>query len=450
MGDERGRLQMHVDAWRAYAIEHGTVEPDLQVLEHRLRGDAAQLEGYGLAADEAFIVALKRIAADDPASRAFARAHCGEMLAVLDAEVASEPSRATHVEFRVMLACAFGAALAIKVPSLLGYDLDVDAGFYARNLSLLVLPFLAAYFIWKRKLALKTVAALGGVAAGAALVVNTYPFAEGGSTEVLTALHLPVALWLAAGVAHAGGDWKSHQRRMEYVRFTGEWLVNYALIGLGGGLLLALTAGVFGAVGLDIEPFFEAWIVSAAAGAAVVATWLAETRGNLVAGMAPMLARVFTPLFAAMLVALLGAVMLSGGVIDAERDVLILFDLLLVVVLALLLYGVSAHKRDLEPGAFDWIQLVLVVAALLVDVFALANISARLAEYGPSANRAAGLGLNLVLLVNLARSASMQWGFIQSKQGFERVERWQTRYLPVCALWAISVAAVFPLLFGFA
>ena len=40
---------------------------------------------------------------------------------------------------------------------LFGIDLDEDAGFYARNLSLLVLPLLTDYFAWKRRLAARTI-----------------------------------------------------------------------------------------------------------------------------------------------------------------------------------------------------------------------------------------------------------------------------------------------------
>ena len=148
-----------------------------------------------------------------------------------------------------------------------------------------------------------------------------------------------------------------------------------------------------------------------AMGAVIVAAWLVETRRNLVGGMAPMLARVFTPLFALMLVALLVGVLWTRGIIDVEREVLILLDLLLVLVLALLLYAISARDPLAEPGVFDWIQLALVVCALAVDVFALLNIVSRLAEYGFSANRTAAIGLNLILLVNLAWSAVLQTGF---------------------------------------
>ena len=362
------------------------------------------------------------------------------------------PARGATAEFWVMLGCAVAAAIAIKAPLLFGFEFDGDGGsLYARNLSLFVLPFLAVYFIWKNGLSKRGIVGLAATFVAAAVFANAYPFAAGGSTEILTAIHLPIALWFAVGVAYVGGEWLPDARRMEFVRFTGEWLINYALIALGGGVLVAMTVGVFEAIGLDAEPFMTEWVLPCGAmGAVIVAAWLVGTRRNLVGGMAPMLARVFTPLFALMLVALLVGVVWTRGFIDIEREVLILFDLLLVVVLALLLYGISARDPRTEPGPFDWIQLVLVACALAVDLFALVNIAARLTEYGFSANRTAAIGLNLILLVNLAWSAFLQAGFLGSRRSFEHVERWQMRYLPVYAVWAAIVVVAFPPLFGFA
>jgi len=351
-----------------------------------------------------------------------------------------------------MFACAAAAAIAIKVPFFFGLEFDGDGGsLYARNLSLFVLPFLAIYFIWKNGLSRRGILGLSAVFVAAAVFANVYPFTPEGSTEILTAIHLPIVLWLAVGVAYVGGDWLPAARRMEYVRFTGEWLITYALIALGGGVLVAISVGVFEAIGLDLEPLITEWVLPCGAmGAVVVAAWLVGTRRNLVGGLAPMLARVFTPLFALMLVALLVGVVWTRGVIDVEREVLILFDVLLVVVLALLLYAFSARDPLSKPEIFDWIQLVLVVCALAVDVFALVNIAVRLSEYGFSANKTAAIGLNLILLVNLTWSAFLQTGFLRSRSSLEPVERWQMRYLPVYAIWAAIVVVAFPPLFGFA
>jgi hypothetical protein len=161
------------------------------------------------------------------------------------------------------------------------------------------------------------------------------------------------------------------------------------------------------------------------------------------------LTRLFTPLFAAVLVTFLGTLLVTGRGIDIERELLIVFDLLLVVVLGLLLYSVSARDPLARPGPFDVVQVVLVVSALLADAVALWAIAARITELGFTPNRVAALGMNLILLVNLTWSAVLYVRFLRGQGTFAALERWQTRYLPVYAAWAALVVVVFPLVFAF-
>jgi len=139
----------------------------------------------------------------------------------------------------------------------------------------------------------------------------------------------------------------------------------------------------------------------------------------------------------------------TGNAIDVGREVLIGFDLLLVLVLALLLYSISARDPQAPPGLFDRLQLGLVLCALLVDVLALWAIAARIAEFGFSPNKVAALGENLILLVNLGWSAVLYLRFLGGRAAFAPLERWQTGYLPVYAVWAGVVVALFPVLFKF-
>jgi hypothetical protein len=139
----------------------------------------------------------------------------------------------------------------------------------------------------------------------------------------------------------------------------------------------------------------------------------------------------------------------TGSAIEVEREVLIGFDLLLVLVLGLLLYSVSARDPQAPPTAFDTLQLVLVLCALLVDALALWAIAARISEFGFSPNKVAALGENLILLANLGGSAVLYARFLAGRGAFVSLERWQTAYLPVYAIWAWVVVAVFPPLFGY-
>jgi hypothetical protein len=237
---------------------------------------------------------------------------------------------------------------------------------------------------------------------------------------------------------------------MDFIRFSGELFIYYVLIALGGGVFMGFMAMIFEAIGIDVEPFFEAFVLSGVAGAVIVASWLVEAKQSVIENMAPVLARLFTPLFAALLITFLGTLLWTGRGVDIERDILIAFDLLLVVVLGLLLYSVSARDPRSPPGAFDVLQVVLVVSALLVDAVALWAIAARITEFGFSPNRVAALGENVILLVNLLWSGVLYIRFLTGRGSFTNVERWQTDYLPVYAAWAAVVVIVFPLAFGYA
>ncbi len=448
-------LERQIAEWRAYVRRRRELHrTDAEELEDHLRSRITELTGAGLRADEAFLIAVKRMGSLDELSREFAREHSERLWKqlVLPGEPDAPAAARSRRELLVMVLCAAAAALAIKVPGLFGLDpAGDDTGFYPRNLSLFALPALAAYFAWQRRVGPRVVAVLAGLFALGAVAANAYPLATDSQSLVLTAIHLPIALWLVVGVAYAGGEWRSSRRRMDFVRFSGEWLIYFVLIGLGGGALMALTMGTFAAIGLDAEGFVQSWLLPCGAMAAVVVSaWLVEAKQSVVENMAPVLTRVFTPLFAATLLAFLGAMVWTANGIDVERDALILFDLLLVVVLGLLLYAISARDLDAPAGLFDRLQLALVVSALVIDVLVLLAITGRITEWGFSPNKTAALGENVILLANLAWSTWLFLGFVRGRMPFTRLERWQTRYLVVYAVWAWTVVLAFPPVFGFA
>lgn len=448
MMEQHAELEAQIDRWRGYVQRSQAISPaDVDELEDHLREQIADRQATGLDDDEAFLVAIKRLGNLDAVSREFAREHSERLWKqlVLVPE-ASDGDTPPWRELAVVLALAVGAGVAVKA----GFALFGDSTALTRNLGLLIFPFLAGYFVWKRRLTSQVAAMLLIQFAALAVVLNAYPFTPGGSTEVLAALHAPVILWLLAGVAYVGGRWTSDKRRMDFVRFTGELAIYYTLIALGGAVLIALTLATLQVVGVDFEPVLEDWILPfAVPGALVVATWLVEAKQQVVENIAPVLTRIFTPLTVAMLLVLLAVIATAGGFVDIDRNLLILMDAILVLVLCLLLYSISARDSLAPPGLFDALQLVLVVAALAVDAAMLTAMLTRIAEFGSSPNKIAALGLNLLLLVHLLRAAWLAVGFLRGRRSFASLERWQTRYLPVYGVWAAVVVVIFPPVFGF-
>ncbi len=353
-------------------------------------------------------------------------------------------------EVIIVFGLAIAAAVLIKLPALFGIDLDQNEEFYARNMSLFVLPLLTLYFVWKRQSNTRTIIWFVLGFALAMLFANIYPFSPESDTGVLLALHLPIALWLVVGIAFAGGQWNLGRERMNFIRFSGELFIYYVLIALGGGVLMGFMALIFQTIEIDIEPIFESWILPCGAmGAVIVASWLVEIKQGIAESLAPMLARLFSPLFTIVLITFLATLLWTGRAIEIERDVLIAFDMLLVLVLALLLYSISARDPESSPGIFDWVQVVLIISTLLADLIALWAIGGRINEFGFTPNRVVALGMNLILLVNLVWSANLYIQFLRGRESFSKLEKWQTDYLPVYAVWAAIVVIIIPPLFGY-
>ncbi|MFC4496624.1 permease prefix domain 1-containing protein [Streptomyces ovatisporus] len=452
--DGQDELEAQFAQWRSYVERRPELrKSDAEELEDHLRGSVDELIAVGLRADEAFLVAVKRMGGLDDLSREFAREHSERLWKQLvltgetDGTGADTRSRR---DLLAMVVCAAGAAISVKVPELFGMSFEHDGAFYGRNVSLFALPWLAGLLAWRRRAGQGLVGALLALFALGAVAANVYPLAEDSQSVVLTAIHLPIALWFVAGLAYVADDVRSSRRRMDFIRFTGEWFVYLALIAAGGGVLIAFVFGTFEAIGIVPEDVIAQWVLPCGGVAAVVvAGWLVEAKQSVVENMAPVLARLFTPLFALVLLAFLVAFGWTGAGIDIEREALILFDLLLAVVLGLLLYSLSARDPLAPPNVFDKLQLILVVSALVIDVLVLLEITGRINEYGTTPNKAAALGENVVLLANLAWSAWLMLSFVRRRTPFAALERWQTGYLPVYAAWAWIVALVFPPLFSY-
>ncbi|HEY6342616.1 MAG TPA: permease prefix domain 1-containing protein [Bryobacteraceae bacterium] len=448
-------IEEHIAQWRTYVSHrkplHGS---DVEELEGHLRDELRTLAEGGLTADEAFLVAVKRLGNLDALSREFARAHSERLWKQLVmASDAEQPAKPGRTEFLVALILAAAAALAIKVPALFGHPISPNEGpplFYARNASLFVFPLLAIYFLWKGGSKVINGLWLSLPFVAGAVFANVFPFLKGSDTEKLTALHLPIALWMAVGFAYIRGRWSAESGRMNFVRFSGELAIYYVLIALGGIVVTLFTFMMFGAIDMNPDWFVAGWLIPCGAtGAVIIGSWLVEAKQSVIENMAPVLTKLFTPLFTLLLLVFLATMAWTRNPINVKREVLIGFDLLLAVVVGLVLYAASARDPQAPPDAFDGLQLLLVASAFVVDAVALWAIAARISEFGFTPNRVAALGENLILLVNLVWTAWLYARFLRHRSSFAILERWQIAYLPVYSVWAALVVVTFPPIFGY-
>jgi hypothetical protein len=448
-------LEERIGEWRQYfGRRQAITSRDVDELEDHLRTQVQALREAGLDEDEAFLVAVKRLGNMDSVSREFAHEYSERLwkqLVVSPGDGASS-SPTAHRDTVAAVGLATAAAVALKIPELFGKHMsdDADMSFYLHNITLFVLPFLAAFFALKRGMQRNAWYLLAVPFIAAGFIMNLLPFASDGNTEHLSAIHLPIALWLAIGFAYVGGLWRSHEQRMNFVRFSGEWFIYYVLIALGGGALVGITLFIFRAIGLNAESTVQQWIIPCGAvGGVLIAAWLVEFKQSVIESMAPVLTLLFTPLFTVLLLVFVATMVWTGTVINMQREVLIGFDLLLVLVLGLLLYAISARDPQLPPGGFDRLRLLLVLCALVVDAIALWAMVERTSEFGWTPNKTAALGLNVLLLVNLGWSAVLYALFLTKRAPFNRLVHWQTAYLPAFGIWAWIVVALFPVIFKY-
>jgi hypothetical protein len=350
-------------------------------------------------------------------------------------------------EFSFILVASLLAGLLVKLPSIFSLNEEL---FYSRNAGFIVFPFLMAYFIRKQKLAINKIFLLFGAVLTCLLYINLLPNDVNSDTLSLACIHLPLLLWVLLGVSFTGESVKNSVKRLDYLRFNGDLAVMSALLVIAGGLMTGITIGLFALIGFQIEKFYFEYIVAFGLPAVpIFATFLTQTNPQIVSKVSPAIAKIFSPLVLVMLVIYLSAIIFSGKDPYNDREFLLLFNVLLVGVMALIFFSVaeSSTKEKQEWGI--WVLLLLSIVTVAVNGIALSAISFRISEWGITPNRVAVLGGNVLMLVHLLIVTFMLFKTVTKKAAITEVGRSIVLYLPVYFIWTIIIVFIFPILFGF-
>lgn len=450
-------LENQIATWRTAMLRSSAVtEADADELEEHLRDQVADLEAAGLSDEEAFLIAVKRLGQVDALTAEYAREYGDRLWKQLVTPAAASGGDSRSSVWAMILFAGITVVL-LHMARVLASDESSDTYFLAdplqpwfgRSFSLFVLPVLAAYFAYTRRATRTRILVAAAATLAIALTINLYPYTSDSSTDAIVALHLPILLWFVVGSVYVM-DLRSSAARMDFVRFSGEWAIYFLLIVIGGGVLLSLTTLVLSPIIPGAGDWVFTWILPAGGAAAViVAAWLVEAKKSIIENLAPVLTAIFTPLFAALLlVAAIGYGVLRPTN-DFNRELLAGFDVLMIVVVALVVYGISARAPEQARSVMDVLRFVAVAAAIILDVLVLVLMFARVGDLGFTPNRVAALGLNLVLLVNLLGTAWCAGRHLANRAPIAQLERWQTGYLPVFAIWVAIVVIVLPPAFAF-
>ena len=340
---------------------------------------------------------------------------------------------------------AFGIA---KMPLLFGLD---EEQFYTRNVSFIVFPFLAAYFVWKLELkSWRLLAAAAGMLISV-LYINLLPFNAKSDSLVLVNLHMPILVWSIVGFIFVGDSRLILEKRLGFLRFNGDLIVMGTVICIAGFIMSIVTIGLFELISLKIgEFYFRNFGLLGLTAAPIVATYLVQVNPQLVGKVSPVVARIFTPLVLVMLVSYLIAVVYTGQNPYTNREFLLIFNLLLVGVMAIILFSVAdgLHRQSKNKTEIA-LLLALSVVTILVNGVALSAILFRINEWGITPNRLSVLGSNILILINLVQVAVELAKALRTSGNTEPVGRAIAWYLPVYTIWAAIVVFLFPIIFNY-
>jgi hypothetical protein len=258
-------------------------------------------------------------------------------------------------------------------------------------------------------------------------------------------------LWTVLGYAFVGNWRNAFQRRLHFLRYNGDLVVMTALLVIAGVILTAMTIGLFDVIGLKAaEKFYTHYVaVFGLAALPLVGTYLTQTNPQLVSSVSPVIARIFGPLVLVTLVVYLGAILYAGKSPYNDRDFLLIFNALLIGVMAIIFFSVTENAKRIPHCAEILVLFLLSVVTVLVNGIALSAILFRINEWGLTPNRAAVLGGNLLILVNLLLVTGRLFRVVTRRADLTGVGQSIAAFLPVYSLWTMCVVFFFPLLFGF-
>jgi len=352
----------------------------------------------------------------------------------------------TSRELVFVLIAALIAGCIAKLPAFFSID---EEFFYTRNIGFIVFPVLSAYFARRNKLSTAKIAVLAGAMLIGLIFINSLPVKET-DTLILSCIHLVLCLWAVLGFAFVGETGNEDGKRLGFLKYNGDLVVICALIGIAGLIMSGITVGLFSLIGFNIEKFyFQNIAVFGLAAIPVVGTYLTQTNPQLVGKVSPVIAKIFSPLVLVMLVIYLFAMVYSGKDPYNDREFLLVFNALLVGVMAIIFFSVAETAGTTRSQAEIWILLLLSVITIIVNGVALSAIVFRITEMGFTPNRTAVLGANILILVNLLLVSAKLFGVISKKADISGVGQVMARYLPIYFSWAIIVTFLFPLVFGF-
>lgn len=245
---------------------------------------------------------------------------------------------------------------------------------------------------------------------------------------MLSFLHLPLLCWAGLGLAELGLK-SGVPDRIAFLIKSVEVMVTAGVYLIVGMIFGGITMGMFGALGIELPDLWMRLIIAGGVGllpvlavATIYDPAMTPSGQDFSQGLSRFVAtmmRLLLPLTLIVLLIYIAFIPFNFFEPFNNRDVLIVFNVMLFGVMGLLLGATPVREAELSPQMQTWLRRgVLGVAALagLVSVYALAAVIYRTIDGGWTINRltvigwnSINIGLLFVLIYRVIRSERIGW-----------------------------------------
>jgi len=274
----------------------------------------------------------------------------------------------------------------------------------------------------------------------------------------LAAIHIPLLCWVALGISVLGFK-SSEEDRFAFLIKSIEVIITAGLYLIAGAVLVGITIGMFSALSIEIPEIWLRLIIAGGIGlvpvlaiASVYDPTVAASDQDFDQGLSKFIAtmmRLLLPLTLGVLVIYIMVIPFYFFEPFINRDVLIVYNLMLFAIMALLLGATPISNADLSPKIQKWLRYGIICVAILaglVSIYALSATISRTEEGGWTLNRLTIIGWNIINILILI------WLTIQ--QFRSRVENWIDSLHAVFSsasvaymVWGLFVVLAMPWLF---
>lgn len=349
------------------------------------------------------------------------------------------------IDWKLVAFVSLFMGFLMELPRFAGWEEDA---YYGKFTSIIILGGLAIFTLLVKKAEMKVIFLL---VAACVMLSGYISFIYANTSEsifILSAIHLAGIMAFLVAISKLGTRFNQATERIVFLKYVGDLLIISGLILLSVGLFSALTVNLFEAIQVKMGEFYPKYILFwLLAPVPVVGAFLLESTTHLVSKISPIIARIFSPLALVSLVAFFVAFLLNENQTVRDRDFLLLFNGVLVAVMALIFFTVANQEAASKRTFGTIIVSLLSLVAICINGIALFAILERINEFGLSANRLAVLGSNVLILIHLVLTAIQLVIAVFGKNATFKVQETIVNYLPIYLVWMLFVCVAFPLLF---